>query len=376
MQTAIERADGRHWIELDPKTFVRIHRSAIVNLSRIRGLNPTSRMPRSSNPYYSGLPGEHFDGLRFFNPHHPETDRGLRDLLRWRLREKAAVWPRSVPVRQIVPEARVTGMRATIVGHASVLIQAGGLNVLTDPVWSDRASPLPFLGPRRVWAPGIPFDALPPIDAVLISHNHYDHMDIPTLRRLHSKHSPLMVTPLGNDAILRRAVPGVRVVTGDWWERVDIGPGTGPDTDKRGEVTIVPAYHWSARTGRDRRMALWSGFMLRTAGGSAYFAGDTGYGDGQIFREVRRRIARPDLALIPIGAYEPRWFMSPQHTDPNEAVQILQDLEAARAVGIHWGVFQLTNERREEPPELLLEALARRGIADSLFPAGEPGLSY
>jgi L-ascorbate metabolism protein UlaG (beta-lactamase superfamily) len=324
--------------------------------------------PRSVNPYYSGPPSDHFDGLRFFNPDHAETDRGFRDLLRWKLKGRAARWPRSVPMRQAIPERRVTGLRATIVGHASVLIQAGGLNVLTDPVWSERASPLPFVGPRRVWAPGIAFEALPPIDAVLLSHNHYDHMDLLTLRRLNTEHRPLMVASLGNDAILRRAIQGVRVATGEWWDRIDIGQG--------GVVTIVPAYHWSSRTGRDRRMALWSGFTLSTNGGCVYFAGDTGYGNGRIFREVRERIARPDLALIPIGAYAPRWFMSAQHTDPSEAVQILEDLEAARGLGIHWGVFQLTDEPRDEPPELLLEALARRGIAENLFPAGEPGLSY
>jgi L-ascorbate metabolism protein UlaG (beta-lactamase superfamily) len=320
------------------------------------------------NPYYSGLASDHFDGTRFFNPDHPDTDRGLRDLLRWKLKETAARWPRSVPVLQSVPDARVAGLRATIVGHASVLIQAGGLNVLTDPVWSTRASPLSFAGPRRVWAPGIAFESLPPIDAVLLSHNHYDHMDLATLRRLHSEHRPLMVAPLGNDVILRRAIPDVRVVAGDWWDRIDIGGG--------GEVSIVPAYHWSSRTGRDRRMALWCGFMLGTAGGRAYFSGDTGYGNGRIFQQVRQRIGRPDLALIPIGAYAPRWFMSAQHTDPDEAVQILENLEASRAVGIHWGVFQLTDERRDEPPELLLEALARHGIAPTLFPAGVPGLSY
>jgi L-ascorbate metabolism protein UlaG (beta-lactamase superfamily) len=325
-------------------------------------------MPRAVNPYYSGSPNDHFDGLRFFNPGHAQTDRGFRDLLRWKLKERAAAWPRSVPARQIVPDARVSGLRSTIVGHASVLIQAGGINVLTDPVWSERAGPLPFLGPRRVWAPGVAFEALPKIDAVLLSHNHYDHMDMATLRRLQVEHSPILVTTLGNDAILRRAIPGVRVAARDWWSRIDIGNG--------GEVTIVPAYHWSSRTGRDRRMALWGGFVLRTAGGSAYFAGDTGYGDGRIFREMRRRVGRPDLALLPIGAYAPRWFMAAQHTDPNEAVQILEDLEAARAVGIHWGVFRLTNEQRHEPPELLLEALTRRGIAEDLFPAGEPGLSY
>jgi L-ascorbate metabolism protein UlaG (beta-lactamase superfamily) len=193
-------------------------------------------------------------------------------------------------------------------------------------------------------------------------------MDMPTLQRLHRDHNPLMVTSLGNDGILQRAIPGVRTAAADWWGRVDLGNG--------GEVTIAPVYHWSARAARDRRMALWSGFSLRTNGGTVYFSGDTGYGDGHFFREARRRIGRPDLALLPIGAYAPRWFMSSQHTDPDEAVQILEDLEAVRAVGIHWGVFQLTDEPREEPPKLLLEALARRGIASHIFPAGEPGGSY
>ena len=324
--------------------------------------------PRGRNPYYSGPPSDHFDGVRFCNPGHASVDHGLLDVLRWKLQASAASWPRSVPARQAAPEAHVAGLRATIIGHASVLIQAGNLNVLTDPVWSHRASPLSFAGPRRVAPAGVALRDLPPIDVVLISHNHYDHMDVPALRRLHLEHQPLMLAPLGNDAILRRSIPGVRTVTGDWWERIDIGKG--------GEVTIVPAYHWSSRTLRDRRMALWCGFMLRSTGGSAYFSGDTGYGDGWIFREIRRRTGRPDLALIPIGAYAPRWFMKAAHTDPNEAVQIMEDLEALRAVGVHWGVFQLTDEPREEPPELLLAALARRGIPASLFPAGEPGLSY
>ena len=321
----------------------------------------------SKNPYYSGQPNDHFDGLRFFNPNHPDTDRSFADILRWKLRERAAAWPRSITVLQTVPDAEVTGLRATIVGHASVLIQSGDLNVLTDPVWSEKASPVAFVGPRRVSAPGIAFDDLPPIHAVLL-HNHYDHMDIPTLRRLNSRHRPLIVTPLGNDTILTRAIPGVRAMTGDWWDRIDIAKG--------GTVTIVPAYHWSTRAVRDRRMALWSGFMMHTGGGSAYFAGDTSYGDGQIFREMHARLGRPDLALIPIGAYAPRWFMRDQHVDPDDAVRIMEDLRAVRAVGIHWGTFQLTDEAWGEPPKLLLNALRRRGISPHLFPAGEPGLQY
>jgi L-ascorbate metabolism protein UlaG (beta-lactamase superfamily) len=143
-------------------------------------------------------------------------------ILRWRHRERAAAGPRSKPVQHAVPPVEVTGLRATIIGHASVLIQSGGLNILTDPVWSEKASPVAFAGPRRVSAPGIAFDDLPPTHAILLSHNHYDHMDMPTLRRLNARHRPLIVTPLGNDTILARAIPGVRVKTGDWWDTTDM----------------------------------------------------------------------------------------------------------------------------------------------------------
>jgi L-ascorbate metabolism protein UlaG (beta-lactamase superfamily) len=239
--------------------------------------------------------------------------------------------------------------------------------VLTDPLWSERASPFSFMGPRRVAAPGVAFADLPSIDVVLLSHNHYDHLDAATLRRLHAAHRPLIVTPLGNDAILRRIVPDARIVAGDWRDRIATGDIS--------SVTIVPANHWSARSLSNRRMALWGGFTLHTPAGMTYFSGDTGYGNGKIFKEMRQRVGSPDLALIPIGAYAPRWFMRDQHINPEEAVCIMEDLDARKVIGVHWGVFQLTDEAREEPVSLLREALLRRGIdpAQSRFLPSAPG---
>ena len=183
-------------------------------------------MPRSRNRYYQGPRSEHFDGTRFFNPGQPSTDRGLVDVLRWRLTSAAARWPKSVPVTPAKPDERVSGLRITMVGHASTLIRVAGVNILTDPVWSERAGPFSFVGTERVTKPGIDFNDLPSTDAVLLSHSHYDHLDVATLRTLHAVHSPLMVTPLGNDVIVRAAVPGARCAIGDWWDRLVIQHGT------------------------------------------------------------------------------------------------------------------------------------------------------
>lgn len=221
-------------------------------------------MPR--NRYYQGPPTDHFDGTRFFNPGQPSTDRGLPAMLRWKLAGGAARWPASVPVTPAKPERRVAGLRITMVGHASLLIQAAGSNILTDPVWSERASPFSFVGPKRVTAPGIAFEDLPPIDVVLLSHCHYDHLDVATLRRLHAVHAPLMVMPLGNDTIVRAAVPEARCVVGDWWDRLPLGEGVA--------TTLTPAYHWANRWPTDVRMALWSGHHLTTPAGSIWFAGE------------------------------------------------------------------------------------------------------
>ena len=320
-------------------------------------------MPR--NPYYSGPVSDHFDGVRFFNPGEPDTDRTLRDILRWRRAVPDNPWPASVAVTPAVPEVRVDGLRVTMVGHATLLLQIAGLNLLTDPVWSDRASPLAFAGPKRVTAPGIRLEDLPPIDAILLSHNHYDHLDVATLKALHERHAPPIVTPLGNDAIVRRHLPSARFITGDWGAHFEIG--------RDAEVHIVPANHWSSRGIRDRRMALWCGFMVRAAGKCVYFAGDTGYGSGNIFTAMRERFGPVDLALLPIGAYDPRWFMAAQHTDPEEAIQIMRDLDARAAVGIHWGTFKLTDEPRDEPASRLAAMLRKSGFDSRSFLALRPG---
>jgi L-ascorbate metabolism protein UlaG (beta-lactamase superfamily) len=311
------------------------------------------------NPYYDGPVTNHFDGSRFLNPGEPETDRSLRELLRWKRTAPRTTWPKSVPVDPVVPDARVQALRVTMVGHATLLIQIAGLNILTDPVWSDRASPLSFAGPKRVTAPGIALDDLPPIDAILLSHNHYDHLDVATLRILHARHDPLIVTPFGNDSIVHRHIPTARIKAGDWGDHFEIAPGA--------EAHIVPALHWSSRGPRDRRMALWGGFMLRAAGKLVYFAGDTGYGTGNIFRAVRAQFGPTDVALLPIGAYDPRWFMAAQHTNPDEAIQIMLDLEARAALGIHWGSFKLTDEEWEDPVLQLNNGLAARGIDPDRF---------
>lgn len=323
-------------------------------------------MPK--NPYHAASPGHNFDGVRFFNPGQPGTDRGLSEALRWKLGERPARWPITVPVDQARPDPAPDGLTITMVGHATLLIQMAGVNLLTDPVWSDRASPFSFAGPKRVTAPGVAFEHLPPIHAVLLSHNHYDHLDLATLRHLHAAHAPLMVMPLGNDAIVRRAVPDARIAVGDWHDRIDVAPGL--------TTTLTRANHWSARGMRDRRMALWAGHWLESPAGSIWFAGDTGYGDGAIFRDIRARHGAPDVALIPIGAYEPRWFMANQHVDPAEAVAILQDVGATRGLGIHWGTFQLTDEPRDAPIEALAAALHAEQLPADRFIAAEAGGIY
>jgi len=301
-----------------------------------------------------------FDGRTFGFPG-AEPKATLRDVLRWMLTRKKATWPRQAPnptPSPVLPRVHGDRLRVTFVNHATVLIQSAGLNILTDPVWSGRVSPSRFAGPARHRAPGIPFDALPPIDAVLLSHNHYDHMDRATLERLCERDDPRFVVPLKNATYLPTGAEA-RAVELDWWGEETLSDAA--------SVTLVPARHWSSRRLADAYRALWGGFVLHLPGGAVYFAGDTGYGDGEHFREARRRLGPFRLSLLPIGAYEPRWFMRPQHMNPAEAVQAFVDLETARALAIHFGTFQLTDEAIDAPPQALADALAVDGIDPDAF---------
>jgi L-ascorbate metabolism protein UlaG (beta-lactamase superfamily) len=329
---------------------------------------PTLVPPFLDRVYYEGPVSGHFDGRHFFNPEEPAPERidPRRFLNRWANGERAA-WPDRVPVRPTVPPARVAGrdMLVTWIGHSTVLVQTAGLNILTDPIWSERASPFSFIGPRRVRAPGVRFEDLPRIDLVLISHNHYDHMDLPTLRRLWERDRPMIVTSLGNDAVLRGA--GVESVARDWGESVAVRPGI--------DVLVERVHHWGSRWGSDRNRALWSGFTIRTPAGNIFFAGDTGWAGGSWAREAARH-GPFRLAIIPIGAYLPRDVMQDNHVDPQESVGIFQALNPLRALGVHWGTFQLTFEGIDDPPRALAAQLRARGIAADRFVATEVGQSF
>jgi len=237
--------------------------------------------------------------------------------------------------------------------------------MLLDPVWSKRASPLRFIGPKRVNDPGIAFAELPPIDVVLVSHGHYDHLDLGTLSRIAAAHRARVITPLGNDTIMRNYDPTIAAEAYDWGNRVEIGVGLA--------VTLVAAQHWSARNLSDRNMSLWASFVIETPGGRIYFVADSGYGDGRYFRGARERHGPFKLAILPIGAYEPRWFMRDQHMNPAESVQALIDCGAEIALAHHYGTFQLTDEPFDAPLVALADALNAAGISAERFRALQPG---
>ena len=318
---------------------------------------------------YDGPLSDHFGGTCFFDPHGAPPKK-LSEVLRWQFgsgRQRQA-WPDWVPSPYAdTPPPRVTGgkVRLSFVGHASWLIQAASHNILIDPIWSERASPFSFAGPKRHNDPGIAFDALPPIDTVLVSHGHYDHLDVATLSRLQAKFAPRIITPLGNDVTMRAADAAIHAEAFDWHDRVELGDGIA--------VTLVPTRHWSARGLFDRNMALWASFVLETPAGKIYIVCDSGYGDGGHFRRVRDAHGALRLAILPIGAYEPRWFMRDQHMNPEDAVKALADCGAQQAFAHHHGTFQLTDEAIDAPVDALHVALDAAGVARKKFLVLKPG---
>lgn len=305
-------------------------------------------------PRYHGPPSDHFDGERFHN-HERSRDRQIEDALRFgahTLLGKRGFWAgwEDVPTDTPPPRVGRGELRVSFVNHATVLIQADSLNVLTDPVWSKRVSPVRWFGPKRHRPPGIRFEDLPPIDVVLISHNHYDHMDVPTLKRLVKAFHPRIVTGLGNAAYLaRQGVPGARDV--DWWQSVGVAPGV--------RVTGVPAQHWSARTLADKWRTLWLGFVVEGPSGAVYFAGDTGF--GEFLPAIRDRFPRFRLAILPIAPIRPRRAMAPRHMSAADAVRADTLLGAATAVAVHFGTFQQGDDGEDEPVDSLRAALAAAG---------------
>lgn len=311
-----------------------------------------------STPPYRGPISDHFDGRRFRNQL-ATTHNDFRDAARWaatRQRGRWSAWRDEPPGTTPPPRIQGTELRVTFVNHTTVLLQTASLNILTDPIWSDRCGPVPWFGPRRVRPPGIRFEDLPPIDVVVLSHNHYDHCDLPTLQRLARTHTPRLIAPLGNRRFLeRRGIPVIAEL--DWWHSTTVSPGV--------TVTAIPARHFSGRGLFDRDRSLWAGFMIDTPAGSICFAADTGFGDH--FTEIRERLGAPRLALLPIGAFRPEWFMSRVHMSPEEALAAHHRLGARTSMATHFGTFRLADDGESEAPERIATALAKAPLNGSEF---------
>lgn len=300
---------------------------------------------------------DHYDGSRFFDPKGPGL-KGFWDLVKWKTGPAATKWPESVDNKTYTLPTPEAGSRGylTFINHATFLIQLENLTVLTDPIFSQRAGPFESFGPvKRSRAPGIPLESLPPVDVVLVSHNHYDHLDIESLKLLDAKMKPLFLVPLGDRELLIDAgLQNVKEM--DWWGMQEV---------KGAKIIFTPVQHWSARGLFDKNKSLWGGFMIEMSGKRIYFAGDTGY--TTYFKETRDKLGVPDIALLPIGAYEPRWFMKDHHMNPEESLQAHRDLGAKVSFGMHYGTFQLTDEGIDTPLEELKIAREKGGVSSEEF---------
>lgn len=321
------------------------------------------------NPIFGGevmYPiSDHFDGKHFYNPWGGNDKKTLWDILKWKLTSQAREWP-TTPLShsvtpQFVKEGAAASVHVTYLGHSTVLIQDQDVSVLTDPQFSERASPVSFLGPKRFKRAAVEIQDLPRVDIVLVSHNHYDHLDLASLVELDRKFHPKFIVPLGNAKILRRK--GIEnVVELDWWQ-------------KDGKVQLVPVQHWSARGLSDRNEALWGGFLIylpekslaekRLTERKIFFAGDTGYGPH--FKMIHEKVGSIDLSILPIGAYEPRSIMKQFHMNPQEALQAHVDLHSKQSFAMHFETFRMTDEGYEEPRQNLLQALTEKALSKEEF---------
>ncbi|WP_316795114.1 MBL fold metallo-hydrolase [Pedobacter agri] len=315
---------------------------------------------------YRGPMSRHFDGRKFLNPNGIKGT-GFWNVLKWSFTRKKGVW--KADYTDYAPKGKILDahdheVRILFVNHSTFLIQMNGINILIDPVWSKRASPLSWAGPKRLRQPGIHFNSLPKIDLVLLTHNHYDHLDIETLKVIDKVHSPEYIVPLGVDKILERLnILNVRQL--DWHQHAIFG---------KIKITATPAIHFSGRGMLDRDNTLWCGFIINGLK-SLYIVGDTAY-DDQLFKDIRNKYSSIDISIIPIGAYKPKWFMSPIHTDPNEAVRIHQDIGSNESIACHFGTFQLADEGLDDVPQDLNKALGSSGVSPQSFILPKEGEFY
>ena len=315
---------------------------------------------------YQGPASDHFDGQRFSNLE-PKAHKNLAAVLKWQLnRPPQAPWveqPLPLAAQAIPPRVDGEDLRVTYINHATLLIQLQGLNILTDPLWSKRASPLSFIGPKRYHVPGLSLEQLPPIDLILVSHNHYDHLDTGSLRQLAARFPEArVVTGLGNGALIRQCgFADVREM--DWWQALPL--------NDRLTLHGVPAQHWSSRTRADTNKTLWMGFVLDAPEGPLLFPGDTGLGPE--FRLIHQRFGPMRFAALPIGAYAPRWFMRDNHMNPDDAVQAHRQLASQNSMAIHFGTFNLSDEEQFAPVMALAAALHEHQVPEAEFRAPQPG---
>jgi L-ascorbate metabolism protein UlaG (beta-lactamase superfamily) len=310
-----------------------------------------------SGPKYQGPVSDHFDGKKFFTPG-GKPAKGLPEVFKWMTKRERGFWKeKEVPFGDKPPERVGRGTRITFVNHSTFLIQVDGVNILTDPVWSERTSPFQWAGPKRMRPPGIRFEDLPKIDIVLLSHNHYDHLDLNTMTRLFERDHPKIVSALGVKAFL-----DLKNITGatdlDWWQKFSFTESI--------EIQAVPAQHFSGRGMFDRDATLWCGFVIIRPGGNIYFVGDTGYNEF-IFKEIGERCTPINIALVPIGAFKPEWFMSPIHCSPSEAVKIHQEIKASKSIATHFGTFPLADDGEDEPIKGLQKALRENNTSTEEF---------